>query len=52
MTGMVDDPDNWRAASLLLKRHSADAEIVRRKLRRRAVLAHGEYERRFRVEQV
>ena len=25
---MVDDPDIWRAANLILKRHSADAETV------------------------
>jgi len=28
ITPMVDDPDIWRAANLLLKRHGADAEIV------------------------
>lgn len=28
MTRMVDDPDIWRAANLLLKRYAADAEIV------------------------
>jgi hypothetical protein len=25
---MVDEPDIWRAANLLLKRHRAEAEIV------------------------
>jgi len=25
---MVDDPDIWRAANLLLKRHGADAALV------------------------
>lgn len=25
---MVDDPDIWRAANLLMKRHSADAMVA------------------------
>jgi hypothetical protein len=45
ITPMVDDPDIWRAANLLLKRHSADAEIVAA-MRADELLANGDVEGR------
>lgn len=40
---MVDVPDIWRAANLLLRRHSADAEIVAA-MRADELLANGDVE--------
>jgi hypothetical protein len=40
---MVDDPDVWRAANLLLKRHGADAETVVT-MRANELLASGDVE--------
>jgi hypothetical protein len=40
---MVDDPDIWRAANLLLKRHSTDAETVAA-MRADELLASGDVE--------
>jgi len=43
ITPMVDDPDVWRAANLLLKRHRDDAAIVAA-IRADELLASGDVE--------
>jgi len=40
---MVDDPDIWRAAQLLVKRHSADTPVVAAQ-RAEALLGRGDLE--------
>jgi hypothetical protein len=40
---MVDDPDIWRAANLMLKRHGADAEVAAA-MRADELLARGDVE--------
>jgi hypothetical protein len=43
ITPIIDDPDIWRAANLLLKRHSTDAETVAA-MRADELLATGDVE--------
>jgi hypothetical protein len=40
---MVDDPDIWRAANLMLKRHGADSEVAAA-MRAEELLARGDFE--------